>query len=194
MTSKRLAASQLLIGTCLLGVRQHKMQIRTLAPSDAAAFQVLRLRSLRECPESFASSYEEEVDTPLQEIEKRLQPNAASAVFGAFKGSELCALAGLQRESMAKLAHKSFIWGVYVAPEARGRGVGAQIMLHALNYAAIVLGTSQVNLSVNTKNSAAVSLYKKVGFVEYGLERGYMLVGGVLQDEYHMVFHAASAA
>ncbi len=97
------------------------MHIRALAPSDAAAFQALRLRGLRECPEAFASSYEEEVDTPLVEIEKRLQPKNDSAVFGAFKDSELLALVGLQREGMAKLAHKSFIWGVYVAPEARGR-------------------------------------------------------------------------
>ena len=106
----------------------------------------------------------------------------------------LCAVVGLQRESMVKLAHKSFIWGVYVAPEARGQGVGTQIISQALSYAAAVLGTRQVNLGVNTKNLAGVALYKKLGFVEYGLERGYLLVGGVLHDEYQMVRHVASAA
>ena len=95
---------------------------------------------------------------------------------------------------MAKLAHKSFIWGVYVAPEARGKGVGTEIIGHALSYSAGVLGTRQVNLGVNTKNSAAVALYKKFDFIEYGLERGYLLVGGVLKDEYQMVRYAASAA
>ena len=170
------------------------MHIRALAPQDATAFQELRLRGLQECPEAFASSYEEEVGTPLTEVEKRLQPKADSAIFGAFQGAKLCALVGLQREGMAKLAHKSFIWGVYVSPEARGQGVGAQILSHALSHAAEVLGTRQVNLGVNTKNSAAVALYKKLGFVEYGLERGYLLVGGVLHDEYQMVCHVASAA
>ena len=170
------------------------MQIRALAPSDAAAFQAIRLRGLRECPEAFASSYEEEVDTPLGKIEDRLQPKTDAAVFGAFKGSELYALVGLQREGMVKLAHKSFIWGVYVAPEARGSGIGTKIMLHALHYAATVLSARQVNLGVNTKNFAAIALYKKLGFVEYGLERGYLVVGGVLQDEYQMACHVASAA
>jgi ribosomal protein S18 acetylase RimI-like enzyme len=170
------------------------MHIRALVPSDAPAFQALRLRGLQECPEAFASSYEEEVDTPLEEIENRLQPKSDSAIFGAFHGSMLCALLGLQRESMAKLAHKSFIWGVYVAPETRGRGVGVQILSHALSHAVAVLGTRQVNLGVNTKNSAAVALYKKLGFVEYGLERGFLCVGGVLQDEYQMVCHVANAA
>lgn len=169
------------------------MHIRALSPSDAASFQALRLRGLLECPEAFASSYEEEVDTPIVEIEKRLQPKTGSVIFGAFRGQELCALVGLQRESMAKLAHKSFIWGVYVAPDARGSGVGARIVSYALRYAAEILGTTQVNLGVNTNNRAAVALYKKLGFVEYGLERGHLLVDGVLQDEYQMVCRIPTA-
>lgn len=170
------------------------MHIRALTPQDAPAFQALRLRGLKESPEAFASSYEEEVGTPIEEIERRLQTKSDSVILGAFQGSELCALVGLQRESMAKLAHKSFIWGLYVAPKAQGRGVGAQILNHALFHAAAVLGTRQVNLGVSTKNSSAIALYKKLGFVEYGLERGCLLVGGVLQDEYQMVCHVASAA
>lgn len=118
------------------------MLIRTLTPQDAVAFQALRLRGLKEVPEAFASSFEEEVDTPIAEIETRLQPRSDAAIFGAFQGTDLCAVVGLQRESMAKLAHKSFVWGLYVAPEAQGLGVGAQILRHALNHAASVLGTS----------------------------------------------------
>jgi ribosomal protein S18 acetylase RimI-like enzyme len=170
------------------------MQIRVLAPSDAPDYQALRLRGLQECPEAFASSYEEEVGTPFAEIQKRLQPRDDSAIFGAFQESRLCALVGLQRESMRKLAHKCFIWGVYVAPESRGYGVGKKLMSHVLAHAATALGARQVNLGVNTKNSAAVALYKKLGFVEFGLERDYLLVGSVLQDEYQMVCRVASAA
>jgi RimJ/RimL family protein N-acetyltransferase len=167
------------------------MQIRALTSTDAPAFVALRLRGLRECPEAFASSYEEECATSLAEIERRLQPKVDSAVFGAFHDAELCGLVGLQRETMTKLAHKAFIWGMYVAPEMRMQGTGSRIIGHALHYAATVLGTRQVNLGVNTKNTAAVALYKKLGFVEYGCERGFLLVGGVLHDEYQMVYHVA---
>ena len=170
------------------------MEIRTLTPADASAFVTLRLRGLRECPEAFASSYEEEASTPLIEVELRLQPRKDSVIFGAFEEETLCALVGLQREGLVKLAHKAFIWGVYVAPEFRGRGVGARILTHVLHHSATVLGTRQVNLGVNTKNTAAVSLYEKIGFVEYGLERGFLLVGGELHDEYQMVCHAPSTA
>lgn len=164
--------------------------LRVLAPSDAPAFQALRLRGLLECPEAFASSHEEEVGTPLAEIEGKLQPAPGGAIFGAFLDERLCAVVGLQREAFAKLAHKSFVWGVYVAPEARGQGVGARLLSHVLDHARTAFGSRQVNLGVNTRNEAAIALYRKLGFVTYGLERGYLQVGAVLHDEYQMVWHA----
>ena len=78
------------------------MHIRVLVPSDALAFRALRLRSLQECPEAFASSYEEEVEIPIDAVKKRLQHKTDSAIFGAFQGTKLCAIVGLQREHMAK--------------------------------------------------------------------------------------------
>ncbi len=170
------------------------MLLRTLTPEDAAAFQALRLRGLQECPEASASSHEEEALTLQAEIERRLQPKNDSAMIGLFRDEKVVGLTGVQREGMAKLAHKPFIWGVYVAPEARGYGVGTSVVSHALNYASEVLGVRQVNLGVNAANTAAVELYKKLGFVQYGFERGFLMVAGVLHDEYQMVWHAPSAA
>lgn len=170
------------------------MHLRTLTPEDASAFQALRLRGLQECPEAFASSYEEEVGTLQAEIERRLKPKPDSAIIGAFQDRELVGLTGVHRESMTKLAHKAFIWGVYVAPEVRGHGVGGKVVGHALHYASETLGVRQVNLGVNTKNAAAVALYSKLGFVQYGLEREFLLVAGVLHDEYQMVCCVRGAA
>ena len=87
------------------------MQIRALVPANAAAYQALRLRGLQECPEAFASSYEEEVVTPIAEIARRLEPREGSAIFGSFQEATLCAIVGRQRENMMKLAHKAFMWG-----------------------------------------------------------------------------------
>ncbi len=92
-----------------------------------------------------------------------------------------------------KLSHKAFIWGLYVRPEARGQGIGTQLMRMALKCATEQLHVRQVNLGVNTTNTSAVTLYKKLGFSEFGLERGYLLVAGKLHDEYQMVWYAPSA-
>ena len=168
------------------------MTIRALGPDDAAAFQALRLRGLADEPTAFASSHEEEVGLPLEEIARRLQPRDDRAIFGAyvagaFETGALCGVIGVQRENMHKLRHKAYVWGMYVAPEARGTGRGRRLMQAALDHAWTVLQVRQVNLGVHTGNSAAMQLYQRCGFVVFGSERGALQVGGQLQDEHHMV-------
>jgi ribosomal protein S18 acetylase RimI-like enzyme len=163
------------------------MQIRILGRQDGSAFQTLRLQALQECPSAFASSYEEEYETPISVVAERLAPAADHCVFGALEGTELIGTAGLAREGHLKLAHKAFIWGVYVAPRFRQQGVGRQLLAQALAHAATMPGLRQVNLGVNLANIAAISLYESLGFTSFGVERGFLLVDGQLHDEMHMV-------
>ncbi|MBL8520868.1 MAG: GNAT family N-acetyltransferase [Betaproteobacteria bacterium] len=169
------------------------MTVRRLLPSDAEQFQSVRLCGLQECPSAFASSHEEEVGTPLEVVAQRLAHKPDGAIFGWFAGPALRGVVGVQREGMSKLAHKAYIWGMYVAPDARRSGVGQELLVHALAYARDELGVRQVNLGVNTQNAAAISLYRRVGFEVYGTEREFLLVDGVLHDEHHMVCQVRSA-
>jgi ribosomal protein S18 acetylase RimI-like enzyme len=163
------------------------MELRALEPGDAAAFKALRLAALKECPTAFSSSYEEECDLPLEEVARRLPPDRDRTIFGAFDSDDLVATVGLQRESHRKLAHKAFIWGVYVAPGFRRRGLGRRLLERALAHARSMPDLLQVTLGVNTANEAAIALYEALGFEQFGLERGFLRVDGVLHDELHMV-------
>jgi ribosomal protein S18 acetylase RimI-like enzyme len=168
------------------------MELRTIDSTDVAAFKALRLTALRECPTAFSSSYEEECDIPLAEAAQRLVPDRNRAIFGAFEGDHLVATVGLQRERMRKLAHKAVIWGVYVAPPFRRRGVGRMLLERALAHARSMPALLQVTLGVNTLNTAAIRLYESLGFERFGLERGFLRVAGVLYDEVHMVLTLTS--
>ena len=169
------------------------MRMRDLAAEDAAEFQSLRLSALRECPSAFASSYQEECDTPLAVVAERLVANARRCVVGAWLESDLVGVVGLQREEMRKLAHKAFIWGMYVAPRVRRRGVGRTLIDHALLRAGSTKGVVQVNLGVNASNVDAIRLYEAAGFNAFGIERGFMLLDGQLHDELHMVRNIAAS-
>ncbi len=163
------------------------MQIRPLLPADAADFQALRLRGLREDPTAFGSSDEEERDRPVEAVAERIATNRDGFILGAFEGASLVGIVGMQRERHLKHAHKMVLWGMYVVPDARGRGVGRQLVDEALRLAFGRPGIRQVNLGVNAANAPALALYQAAGFTSFGLERGCMIVQGVLQDEVYMV-------
>ena len=163
------------------------MNIRSLEQADAALFQDLRLRGLIEYPPAFASSYEEENGLSLDEIGERLSLQAGRVVLGAFEEAQLVGILGLMREHHSKLAHKAFLWGMYVAPEWRNRGIGRELMGAALRRARMMPGVRQVYLGVNAVNLPALNLYEAMGFEEFGREPGFMLLDGKLYDEIHMV-------
>jgi RimJ/RimL family protein N-acetyltransferase len=162
------------------------MQIRRLTPADASGFQALRLAALLEAPSAFGSSYEEEKALPASAIERRLALHQDRAAFAAFEKETPIGLIGLARESHSKLSHKALIWGMYVIPGARGKGIGRALLLEALSLARSVPGIRQVNLCVNARNAGAIRLYESVGFESFGCEPGAMLVEGELHDQIHM--------
>jgi RimJ/RimL family protein N-acetyltransferase len=163
------------------------MQIRGLNPSDASAFQTLRLQALRECPSAFSSSYEEEYETPITVIAGRLAPESGRDMFGAFSERELIGTIGFGREGARKLAHKGFIRGMYVSAAFRNQGIGRQLVSHVLQHAASLSGLRQVTLTVTASNLAAIALYEKMGFTAFGLEPAALLVNGEFHDEIYMV-------
>jgi ribosomal protein S18 acetylase RimI-like enzyme len=162
------------------------MRVRILTPHDAAAFQTLRLQALREDPVAFASSYDEERETPLAVVAARLAPASDRAVVGAFDHAELVGLAAWHREEMRKLRHKGFVWGVFVAPSHRGQGLARHMLTEVIALARAADGIRQLNLTADAANERAVALYESFGFEVYGREPAAICVGGVLHDDLHM--------
>jgi ribosomal protein S18 acetylase RimI-like enzyme len=155
--------------------------IRILTADDAAAYQALRLRGLRESPEAFGSTWEAEAPLPLEEIAGRLARGAGreNVVFGAFDdGGQLVGLAGLGRQTHTKARHLAGVWGMYVAPEARGRGVGRALMDALITHARTLPGLERLTLGVVPENAPARALYQALGFTTYGIEpQAYHLDG-----------------
>ena len=163
------------------------MKVRRLVPADGHAFQELRLAALQATPEAFASSFDEEKNTPLSIIAGRLGPSDTSAVFAAEAEARLVGLIGIYRENAIKARHKANIWGMFVHLEHRKRGIGTALVREALAFARTLPGLRQVRLSVNASNLPALALYQAHGFHSYGTEPKSLVVNGAVHDEIHMV-------
>lgn len=170
------------------------MRVRRLVPSDAPAYQALRLAALRDSPSAFSSSYQEECETPLALIEGQMAPGAERVRLGAFDGAELVGVAGVGRENAIKVRHKAFIRGMYVAPAHRGKGVARQLMAQALACAGALDGVRQIVLAVTAGNASAQALYESMGFTVYGREPDALLVDGVFYDDLQMMCRVDAAA
>ena len=166
------------------------MEIRPLTKADASAFHALRLSALRECPEAFGSSFEEESDIPIAVVSDRIAATANHCLFGAFDQADLVGCIGLRRETKRKLAHKALVWGMYVAPSYHSKGIGRQLLAEALQLAESMAGLRQVKLSVTAANAAAITLYESMGFRSFGVELNSLLLDGVFHNEIHMVRYA----
>ena len=145
-------------------------RIERLQPSDAEAFRTIRLAALKAAPDAFGSTYDREAARPVSAFADWL---ASSTVFGACDGRRpvdrhLVGMAGFQREAGPKTAHKAFVWGFYVEPEWRSRGVGSALVASLIDAARDVV--EQLTLTVVEGNDAAIALYTKAGFTAYGVE------------------------
>jgi RimJ/RimL family protein N-acetyltransferase len=75
--------------------------------------------------------------------------------------------------------------GMGLLPEYRGKGFGERLLRDTLA-AAETFGFTRIELGVFATNSRAIALYRKVGFVQEGTKRKFLLIDGIYIDEIQM--------
>jgi len=160
--------------------------IRELTEDDAAIYWPLRLRALREEPQAFGASYDDSKDRPLDQVAAQFRDtaNGGGCTLGAFADGQLVGTATLVRHSGAKIAHVGDIYGMYVAPEARGQHAGRLLLEAIIARARAADGLEQLHLAVVTTQAPAHALYRALGFQAYGrLPHALKLPDGRYCDE-----------
>jgi RimJ/RimL family protein N-acetyltransferase len=165
--------------------------VRPLEESDFQAFLDVQSVALRSSPEVFGSDYDWFDALSMLSKDQRYAKYMHYPyryLLGAFSAQgELHGMIGFSTDkSRSKIRHKSKIWGMYVAPEMRGKGL-ATLLVGSVVDTARDIECELIQLAVGTQNVASYQLYLRSGFSVYGTEAKAMLVDDVFVDEYLMV-------
>ncbi|MFB7142464.1 GNAT family N-acetyltransferase [Gottfriedia sp. NPDC056225] len=163
------------------------MEIRKLTVEDLPEFIRLRKEGLILSPEAFGESISEYELKTMEQHTNNFPKTFDNFIVGAFDEEELVGVAGFYQKRSEKMKHKGTIWGMYVNPNYRGKGVGKKVLGQAIQHATQIEDILQIELAVISSNISAKKLYESVGFESFGTEKRALFVNGEFYDEDHMV-------
>jgi ribosomal protein S18 acetylase RimI-like enzyme len=160
--------------------------VRQLEAADAEAFSALRREVTAENPVPMGLTLEEELTRPIDGFRAQLSFPEPNAAFGAFVDGELVGTAAVAWPSkFASSGHRVNLWGTFVSPRFRRRGLGRKLVEHAIAHAKSN-GVRRVNLTVYVPNDPAVCLYESLGFAYCGVEPEAVSLNGAFYDGQQM--------
>lgn len=135
-----------------------------LAAEDWQAWRRLRLRALSEAPYAFESTFEEWAHAPEERWRDRLNMPDSHNLVASIDGVAVGMATGASFDGVYELI------GMWVAPAARGRGVGDALIAEVSRWATD-RGADKLHLDVVVHNAHAIALYARHGFVDVGPSR-----------------------
>lgn len=111
-----------------------------------------------------------------------LAKSNTSALFIGKIDNEIACIGSVMAPQRERIAHQADI-AISVKKKFWGLGVGIHLMQTIINYAKANGQTQILHLGVIEDNFIAISLYKKIGFVEIGRYKKFLKINGQYKDE-----------
>jgi GNAT superfamily N-acetyltransferase len=135
------------------------MEIMRLGAGDEDRLREVRLRALADAPKAFASTYDREERFSRDVWTARLTGDGSVNLL-AVDGGRALGMTSARIEERPGTAH---LLGMWVAPEARGRGVGRRLIDAIVDWAR-EREIHELELWVTDANDPANALYGNSGF------------------------------
>jgi ribosomal protein S18 acetylase RimI-like enzyme len=155
------------------------MEIRAARGDDAAAITSLIDLVAQQDATLGLDRYPGGPSVLRQQIEGT--PADVSAFLIAISGGEVVGYLFIGRYTTPSLAHVGVL-SIVVHPDHRRTGVGRELMGRGIAWTRSI-GLRKLTLSVLATNAAGRGLFTASGFLNEGLRKGQLLVGGEYVDE-----------
>jgi ribosomal protein S18 acetylase RimI-like enzyme len=163
---------------------------RKLQPGESKIYRELRLECLKNFPNWFGSTYEEQILLPKLTGEITIEDGSREKfILGAFSDNILIGICAFNQEARRKVRHRAEITQVYLKPEYQGKKIGQQMIRSIVSEAFANPEIEQLELGVETSNFSAIRVYEKNGFEQFGHIKNFFKDGKKYFDEYLMVLY-----
>jgi GNAT superfamily N-acetyltransferase len=137
------------------------MIVERVSPHEWPRVRSVRLRALADAPDAFRSTLADEVDMPDDAWQARLSATDCATFIAASGGDDVGIAVGAPYNGAAGL------FAMWVAPEARGNGMGDALIAAVVDWAK-EYGHERLVLDVGDWNEPAIKLYARNGFERTG--------------------------
>ncbi|MBL1409918.1 GNAT family N-acetyltransferase [Sphingobacterium faecale] len=163
---------------------------RIVHRNEIEQYHKLRLCCLKDFPQNFGTLYEDQLESSNFKFDKViLQNNNTDFLMGAFKKEKLIGICGFIHEKRTKNSHLGEVSSMYVSPRYSGMKIGQTLLLNTIKLAFDNIEIlEQIKIAVVERNKAALYMYTKIGFVEYGRFQDYFKYGENYETLIYMKF------
>ena len=164
--------------------------IRELGPQDAAHFRALRQAAMQLDESGMIAVWDDWHAQPLSDIAEMLRQEQESLndfILGAFEEGELIGMIGFFRPTKPTLGSKGHVWGTFLLPSWRGKGVAGQLLDELIRRARRLPNLMQIQITCGSHHKNSIALYQSRGFRIFATESNALRVGDRYYDELYMM-------
>ena len=161
---------------------EESISVVVLGPQDWRDLRAIRLEALRSEPAAYSSSYEETIARSDEHWRQRLANNQSVHLLARVQNRPIGMIGGYLGSDEGDDS-VAVVFGMYVASEHRGRGIGRLLLTSLIDRLAAFPQIITIRLGVTETQDPARRLYESVGFQVVGKTEEGIVVNERQYDE-----------
>jgi ribosomal protein S18 acetylase RimI-like enzyme len=161
---------------------EESISVVVLGPQDWRDLRAIRLEALRSEPAAYSSSYEETLARSDEHWQQRLASDHSVHLLARAQSRPIGMVGGYLGSDEGDES-VAVVFGMYVAREYRGRGIGRLLLSSLIDRLSAFPQISTIRLGVTETQDPARALYESMGFQVIGKTEEGIVVDGRQVDE-----------